>query len=262
VAKFDKVIPPGQEGKVNLVIDGKKVTGSFSKSATIRSNDPETPVVSVSMVGQEIPYVQVEPNRVYLQGRYGEKIERAINISSNEEDLDFEVTGVTSNIDDKITYKAEKLDDGTYNVKLWKNPKLPTLNTYGTLFVHTNSEHSPESVVQVQVVTKGSITVQPSTINFGGVQFSSGEEDARPVKKQVTLIRSDGEFKIQDIQFSSDNYEAKYSEVVPGKRYSVAVTFHPPVKTQARQREVGEMIIHTNDPTEPTLTVKLVARAM
>lgn len=262
MAKFDKVIPPGQEGKVNLVIEGKKVHGSFSKSTAIHSNDPKRPVVNVMMVGNEIPYVAVEPNRVYLQGRYGEQIEKSVMLRSNEEGLDFEITSVESNIDDKITYKVVPQGDDAYEIKIWKNPKLPTLNTYGSLFVHSNSEKSPETVVQVQVVTKGSITVQPSTVNFGGVMFANDGEEANPVHKNVTLIRSQGEFAIRDIEFSSDMYEAQYAEVVPGKRYNVEVTFHPPAKTQPRQREIGEMIIHTDDPTEPTLRVKLVARAM
>ena len=262
MAKFDKVIPPGQEGKVNLVIEGKKVAGSFSKSATIHCNDPKKPVVTVSLVGNEIPYVDVQPTRVFLQGRYGEKIEKTVALRSNEENLDLKVTSLSSNIDDKITYKADQLEDGSYELHIWKNPKLPTLNTYGSLIVNTNSEHSPETVVQVQVVTKGSITVQPSTVNFGGVQFAQRDEEANAVHKNVTLIRSQGEFAIRDIEFSSDRYEANLAEVVPGKRYNVEVTFHPPVKKLPRQREVGEMIIHTDDPNEPTLRVKLVARAM
>ena len=40
MADFDKVIPPGQEGKINLEIAGKKVHGNFSKSATVYTNDP------------------------------------------------------------------------------------------------------------------------------------------------------------------------------------------------------------------------------
>lgn len=263
MAKFDKVIPPGQEGKISMVIEGKKVHGSFSKSATIHSNDPKNPVMTITMSANEVPYVSVEPTeRLYLQGRYGEKIGKVLTLRSNEEDLDFRITSLESNIDDKITYKSETMEDGSYQVHVWKNPKLPTLNTYGSLTVHTNSENSPEKVIQVQVITKGSITVQPTTINYGAVRFSKKDEEAGVVKKSVTVIKSQGEFSIRDIEFNSDRYEADVDEVVPGKRYKVDVTFHPPVKHQARQREVGEMLIHTTDPREPTLRVKLVARAM
>jgi hypothetical protein len=263
VAKFDKVIPPGQEGKINMVIEGKKVHGTFTKSATIHSNDPKNPKMSITMAGTEIPFVSVEPtDRLYLQGRYGEKIEKTLTLRSNEEDLDFKITSIESNIDDKITYKVDPTEDGAYTVKVWKNPKLPTLNTYGSLILRTNSEKSPEKVIQVQVITKGSITVQPTTINYGAVRFAKQDEEAGTVKKSVTIIKSQGEFAIRDIEFNSDYYEAEVAEVVPGKRYKVDVTFTPPVKSKARQREVGEMLIHTTDPTEPTLRVKLVARAM
>lgn len=263
MAKFDKVIPPGQEGKINLVIEGKKVHGSFSKSATIHSNDSDHPVMQVSLVGNEIPFVEVQPSeRVYLQGRYGEKIEKDVTVRSNEDGLDFKVTGLESNIDDKITYKVEPAADGAYTIKIWKNPKLPTLNTYGSLTLHTNSEKAPEKVLQVQVVTKGSITVQPTTLNYGAIPFAKKDEKAKPARRSVTLIKSEGTFGITDIQFSSNLYDAKVNEVVPGKRYAIEVEFKPPVKIQVRQREVGEMIVHTDDPTEPTLRVKLVARAM
>jgi hypothetical protein len=264
VAKFDKVIPPGQEGKVNLVIEGNKVHGNFTKSAAIHSNDPEHPVMTVTLAGSEIPYIDIVPrDRVYLQGRYGEKIEKTVTLRSNEEDINFEVTGLESNIDDKITYKVEPgASPGEYKLQIWKNPKLPTLNTYGSLTIKTNSEKAPEKVIQVQVVTKGSITVQPTTLNYGAVRFAKQGEEAAEVKKSVTVIKSVGEFAIQEVEFDSDRYQANVEELVPGKRYKVEVSFQPPAKFQANQREVGEMIIRTNDPKEPTLRVKLVARAM
>jgi len=264
VADFDKVIPPGQEGVIKLVIEGAKVHGAFSKSATVHSNDPQNPTLTIAVAGNEVPYIIVSPaDRVYMQGHYGEPVEKTVVVSSNEENLDFKVTGMRSNIDDKITYKLEPgPEKNQYTVKIFKNPKLPNVNTYGSLTLETNSKHAPEKIVQVQVVTKGSITVQPSTINYGAVQYAMDGEDAPPVERSVTLIRSEGEFDIRDVQFSSDNYEAKVETVTPGKRYKVDVIFHPPVKKEPRQREVGEMTIHTSDPQEPTLTVKLVSRAM
>ena len=68
MAKFDKVIPSGQEGKIHMVIEGKRVHDRFNKSATIRSNDPEHPVMTISMAGNITPYVSIVPkSRVYLR---------------------------------------------------------------------------------------------------------------------------------------------------------------------------------------------------
>jgi len=61
VAKFDKVIPPGREGKIELAIGGDKVHGEFTKSATVESNDPDHPHMTLTLTGKEIPYVDIEP---------------------------------------------------------------------------------------------------------------------------------------------------------------------------------------------------------
>lgn len=264
VAKFDKVIPAGGEGVINLAIEGNQVHGTFSKNATVHSNDPALPVATLTLDGTEIPFIDVEPeDRVYLQGRYGEMVECRLTVRSNEEGTGFQVTGVVSDMDDKITYEVEPgPKPGEFTVTVKKNPELPAMAAVGSLTLRTNSEKAPEKLVQVQVVTKGSITVQPSTVNYGAVAFGQDGAPAEPVQKTVTLLRTEGEFQIDGVEFDSDLYQATVQEVVAGKKYQVDITFRPPVKTESRQREVGEMTIHTNDPTEPLVRVKLVARAM
>jgi hypothetical protein len=264
VAEFDKVIPPGQEGNITLVIEGNKVHGSFSKSATVRSNDPDRPVTTITLAGNEIPFVNVTPGeRVYLQGSYDEAVSKTLTLSSNEEELDFEIQGLESNLDDKITYAYGRGEhSGEWVVTLNKNPKLPTLSTYGTLTIHTNSKQAPDKTIQVQVVTKGTITVQPSMINFGRVRFGADGQDGDVLNKTVTLIRSRGEFAIRDITLNNNHFEVKLLEEVPGKRYKIDVKFTAPARTRAAQAESGELIIYTDDPSEPHVRVQLVARAL
>jgi hypothetical protein len=264
VAKFDKVIPPGQEGKIHMVIEGKRVHDKFNKSATIRSNDPEHPVMTISMAGNILPYIAVSPGgRVYLQGRYGEPVKKELTLRSNEEEFEFEITKLESNIDDKITYKARPgEEEGTWVVDVWKNPKLPTLSTYGSITVHTNSEQAPTKTLQVQVITKGAITIEPKAVNFGTVKFGMNGEPAKPVTKNVIVLKTTGEFDIHKVEFSSDQFDAEIEPVQPGKRYNIKVTFTPPDKKKPRQTHIGEMTVHTNDPREPELKVRLVARSM
>lgn len=265
MAKFDRVIPPGQEGKINLVIDGKRVHGKFSKSATVRSNDPNYPTMTLTMSGNVTPYITVTPsNRVFLQGQYGESVHKMITLKTNEENVDFKVTKVESNIDDKITYKARpNEEDGTWAIDVWKNPKLPTMSTFGTLTVHTNSERSPTKTVQLQVITKGSITIEPKAVNFGTVKIDTeSDEPVAPITRNVIVLKATGDFQIEDVTFSADYFSAEVEPVQPGKRYNIKVTFAPPKKKQGRKTHIAEMTVHTNDPREPALTVRLVARTM
>jgi len=208
--------------------------------------------------------VNVDPEgTVYLQGRYGEAIEQDLNISSNEEGLDFKIIGVTSNLDDKITYAVE---NGTaprsYTLKIYKNPKLPTLSTFGTVQLHTNSTKMPVTTVQVHVMTKGSIAMSPTVLNYGDIAFASEPGKQTPTTKEITLTRVDGKFQIKDVTISNPNYKAKVDAVTPGQQYRVQVTFTPPVRKQGKQTEAGELVIHTDDPEEPSMRVQLVARSL
>jgi len=264
VANYDKAIPPGQEGIIEIAVDGAKVHGHFEKTATVHTNDPDHPVMTIILTGEEVPYVDVTPpGKIYLQGRYGEAVERKVTLASNEEGLDFKVLGVSSNVDDKITYKVDPGEEaGEYQLTIWKNPKLPTLATFGSLYIDTNSENAPKTTLQVQIVTKGAISVQPQTLNYGRVKFEDAGAEARDITKSVNLIKSAGEFEVQGIDIDNENFKADVETLVPGKRYKVNVVFSPPVRKSDRQNEMGEMIIRTNDPTEPSVRVRLVARAL
>ena len=263
MAKFDKVISPGREGKIELAVGGDKVHGEFTKSATVDSNDPDHPHMTLTVTGKEIPYVNIQPEgTVYMHGRFGEAVEQDLTISSNEKDLDLKVLGVHSNIDDKITYAVEPAPaPGTYTLKVFKNPKLPTLSTYGTITVSTNSKRAPDTTVQVHVMTKGSITLSPTILTYGAVKFTDENGPGAPETKALTVTKTAGGFKIKDVAINNDNFKAVVDPVTAGQQYRIQVTFTPPVRKTARQTEVGEMIIHTDDPNEPAVRVQLVARA-
>ena len=262
--EFDRLISPGQTGKIALSIDGAKVHGSFDKSASVESNDPQHPHMVIKLTGREIPYVNVQPEgTIYLQGRYGEPIEQDLTITSNEKDLDFKVLGVTSNLDDKITYALENgTAPGEYHLKLYKNPKLSTLSTYGTLQVRSNSTRMPVTTLQVHVMTKGSIAMSPTVLNYGDVAFTVTEGKETPTTKEITLTRADGKFQIRDVTVTNPHYKAVVNAVTPGQQYRVQVTFTPPLRKDGKQTEAGELVIHTDDPQEPSMRVQLVARSL
>jgi hypothetical protein len=246
-----------------LEVEGSKLHGEFTKSATVDSNDPERPHLTLTVSGKAIPYVNVVPEgTVYMHGRYGEAVEQSLTVTSNEKGLDFKVLGARSNIDDKITYAVENgAAPGEYTLKVYKNPRLPTLSTYGSIFLATNSTKWPETTVQVHVMTKGSITISPSILNFGAVKFSDQNGAGTPATKAITVTKSNGQFKIKDVTVSNPNYKAVVDPVTPGQQYRVQVTFTPPVRKQAKHTESGEMIIHTDDPKEPAVRVQLIARS-
>lgn len=264
VAKWDHVISPGKEGRISLSVDGSKVHGQFTKAAEVKTNDPDHPTISLSISGKEIPFVEVVPDgTVYLHARPGEPVDKELTISSNEKDLDFKVTSVTSNIDDKIKYSfAPGAKKGEYVVKVSKNPALPIMSTYGSLIIHTNSKKAPDTTLQVHVMTKSSMLISPSVLNYGEVKFTDAKGPGTPSTKWVSITRSAGKLKILDVSTSNPNFVARVETLMPDQQYKIMVTFTPPTRKQSKQTETGEMVIKTDDPQEPTLRVQLVARSM
>ncbi len=265
VANFDKVIAPGGEGKIELVLDGTRVHGDFVKTAQVLTNDPDHPELTLTIAGKKVAFLSIVPDGVvYLQGRYEEPIEKEVTITSNEKLPDFKVLGATSDIEDKISLEVKPgPNKGEYLLKIKKNPDLPISSNYGTVTIKTNSTNAPESKLQVQVMTKGNITVSPSSVNFGNVAFAAKDKTASPVTRTVMVIRNSGEgLDVKDVKVDNPNFKATVEPVTPGKQFKVEVTFSPPLKRSPTQRETGELIINTNDPREPSVRVHLVARAM
>jgi hypothetical protein len=240
------------------------VHGEFAKTAVVKTNDPEHPELTLTIAGNEISFINIMPEgTIYLHGRYDEPVEKSVTLSSNEKDFNLAITGVTSNIDDQITYKVvpgDKKGEFVLNVK--KKTDVEPSSSYGTITVATNSKEAPDAVLQVHVMTKGSISVTPQTLNYGVVQFGSKGSSGSPVTKSVVILKTDGEFQLKDAVIDNKNFSAKIAPVEPGKQYKVEVTFVPPSKNSATQREVGELVIGTSDPREPSVKVHLVARAM
>ena len=232
------------------------MSGNFSKNATIYTNDPKHPRMTVSIAGRILHYVDVTPSsRVFLRGMYGEKVVKELTIRSSEKKKDFKILKLSSNIDDKITYKAvPNPEPGVYTVQIFKNPKLPTMNTWGSVTILTNSEKAPSKKIQINVTTRGSIVVQPAVLNFGSVSAANGISG---VEKTVTVFKVKGEFSIRDIMFSNDTFRANVEPIEEGRKYRITVNFQPGAEVQAY---LDEMIIRTDDPQEPSLRVRLQGR--
>jgi Protein of unknown function (DUF1573) len=264
VTNFDRVIAPGKMGKIEFVLDGEKVHDAFNKKATVKSNDPVHGTMTIAVTGKEIPYLDVSPpGTVYLHGRYGEHVERTLTVTTNENDLDFKIVGITSDIDDKITYKVHPGSKaGSYDVAVYKNPALPTLITYGMIYLHTTSKESPKTGIQVNIITKGDITVSPPAVNFGPVKFAEGAGSGQAITRDLVVSKTAGDFAVKNVTLNNSHFKAYVESVAEGKQYRIQVVFTPPLKTSEEQAETAEMTIHTSDAKEPAIRVHVVARAL
>src|SRR5687768_10693934 len=61
IAEFDRVIKPGQTGKLSAEVETINFAGPISKPVTIQTNDPNTPTAQVTINAVVKPYVEAYP---------------------------------------------------------------------------------------------------------------------------------------------------------------------------------------------------------
>src|SRR5258706_3797410 len=94
VADFDKVIKPGETGKVTAHVDTTAFAGPIAKTVTLETNDPTTPTSQLTIHAVVKPYVEAFPaGFVRFNLLQGDADSQSVMIYS-EEDEQFQVTKV------------------------------------------------------------------------------------------------------------------------------------------------------------------------
>ena len=255
MASFDKVIPPGQEGNVNLSVKTKNMRGTFSKSATIRSNDPDHPTYRIKLKGIIKNYITVQPSpRAYLTGFEGDTLTQTLTISTNEEEP-LTITNITSTLDDHIFYEVKPLYEGrSYELTITTREDSEG-RSIGTLTVTTNSKNKPKLEIPVRINFKNELTISPSTLFFGSLPLAPGAQESL-FTKPVRVSKERGEpLVIEKIVPSSDFITTSVETAKEGKRYRITVTLE---KDKLRKGLLTETLkIHTNYQKGPVFTITL-----
>jgi hypothetical protein len=255
VASFDKVIPSGQEGKVNLSVKTKNMRGKFTKSATIRSNDPEHTSYRIKLKGTIKNYITVHPSpRVYLTGYEGDTLSQTLTVSTNEEEP-LSITNITSTLDDHITYEIKSLLEGKsyeFTVTTRKDVKDRAI---GTITLTTSTKQKPKLEIPVRINFKNELTISPSTLFFGSLSLEAPAQESL-FTKEIRVRKERGEpLTIEKIIPSSDFIRTTIETEKEGKKYRIRVVLDKDKLKKGLIRETLE--IHTNYQKKPVFTISL-----
>ena len=276
VADFDKVIKPGETGKVTAHVDTTAFAGPIAKTVTLETNDPTTPTSQLTIHAIVKPYVEAFPaGFVRFNLLQGEADTQSVMLYS-EEDEPFQVTKVDLPIDPatneplkwiKVTYdkvaEADKAPNvgrpgqDQYKVNITVGGADAIVGALGEkIHIFTNSKHQPEYPVSIAGVIRPTLRVEPSILNFGEV-----------TPNDVAATRM--------VMLHSNNLKAPESFVVSKAETSVPALVTASVKPSANKGEYevtlqiakdakpgdidGAVTIYTNDKINPIITVPMKA---
>jgi len=186
VARFDREIPPGKEGKITLELDTEGIGRYIHKAARVYTNDPDNDQFVIAIKGEIWVPVKLRPRHARLVGVIGDKINRIVTVKGNKEDeLKVKITQVSHK--DKFEAELKKAKEGGGYVLDIKNKVDKESSYHGWIRMSTNYPEKPEVVLQVSGNVIGVIKVFPSTVNFGQI---SSEVLGELKKKKKVITRS------------------------------------------------------------------------
>ena len=123
----------------------------MTKTATIESNDPQTPRLRLTLSGEVNSFAQVEPRRVSLAGVAGETIEAIVTITPVAA-YPFKVIESKALKGDYIDHRvAEKQSGGALYYELTVTNLKDEAGHYSdTIIIKTDSEIRPELRINVR----------------------------------------------------------------------------------------------------------------
>ncbi len=259
VAEFDKVIKPGQTGKVHAVIDSSTFSGPISKGVSVFTNDPEHPQIELTIHAKVEPYISIKPGYARYITVQGEPLEGNIAQTLWAPDgTSWDITGVDSPYPFlAVTFHEakpeERLPDAKgkqwkVEMKLSNQAKVGPLSDYVT--VHTN--HPKQKIVQIPVsgFVRPVVATTPPNADFGKIEIKE------PIKKALNIRN----FATEPIKVTSidptlpKGIETKLETLEEGREYQVRIILNPEL---AKGPFLGKLVIHTDSPKVPTLEVEV-----
>jgi hypothetical protein len=263
VADFDKVIKPGQVGKVSAHVDTTNFAGPISKAVTLETNDPNTPTAEVTISAIVKPYVEAYPaGFVRFNMLQGDVEKQSVTIYT-EEDEPFEIVKVEAP-QDWIKVDAKKIEGtdvvpqigrkGANQYKLditvgGPDARIGPLSE--KVHIITNSKHQPDYWVSVSGVVRPSYRVDPTGINFGEITAADSAA-TRTISIRSNNLKTPGAFSVTKVESGVAGVTANVVPTDKPGEYSVTLQ----VAKDAKPGPVdGNVTIHTSDTAKPMVVI-------
>jgi hypothetical protein len=234
VSSFDKIIKPGQEGKIHSEVDTKSFSGPISKSVTVVSNDPERPQVNVFIKALVKPYVDVLPQAyVRFSMVKGDSANQDVILLSEEKGFKPAVKEVSQPyVKAEISPAGEKdrvpgRTGEQYKMRINVASNAPDGLLNAPIVVTTNVAQQPSIEIPVSGIVRPRLSVTPVLVNFGN--FTAGK-DAITRNVVVTNNKPGQPVKITKAEVSVPGFMTDIVPTQEGVSYTVVVKAGEKVK--------------------------------
>jgi hypothetical protein len=148
-ADSDRRIPPGGQGRIKLTITPYSVLRQFAKKTKVFFNDPNLPVVVLTMQGYGKPFIEIQPSHIIrFRGKPGEELTSQVRFTSHLPDP-WEITAFKTNIPQFIDVTIKAAEPGRVYVVEVRNKQQEAGNYAGVIDLFTTAAKRPRLIIRV-----------------------------------------------------------------------------------------------------------------
>ena len=150
----------------------KGFQGYVAKTATVLSDDPANPRVTLLVEGTVKPLIEILPERtINFQGVADSLTEKTVDIITTSKQ--FHILKTDDTLDKKAAYKLETMEDGKhYRLRVSNN--TPRGDYSGFITLYTDFADKPVLIVRVNGSIEGEIGVRPKVLIVGRLSADQG----------------------------------------------------------------------------------------
>ena len=262
-----KVLQPGEDTDVQATFDLKGKQGSQTKHLTVFSNDPKSPAYKLTLQGQSVPAIKVEPALV----NYGRIMdpplepeepeeedenaeeeeekdpkEQVVTIKSNRDDLTFNITSVNCSLP-QVEVTTETIEEGKhYELTAYlKDTSKPTLLT-GMITIRTDNKRRPLIQVRITGQILGDLDIIPRELNI--------TDTGDPGRKIMQYARiSAGRIQEFEVLEATTDVEGVTIEIIPRGENNFQLKIENIPTTEAIKDK--SIVLKTDIESTPTIEI-------
>jgi len=251
VADYDRVIPPGQTGKIIATVDTKKYRGKLDKTIVVVSNDPDNEKITLHLYCSIIGVKILPATHAYFNAHLGASQTKELTIATlGEGPIDVHAIASKSN----IRAQLEKLNEQKpANVsEYWNQYKLlitipenfPEGRFSESVSLATNCQY--DRVVKIPVA--GSV-IPTVVVSPGVIRLNSANHFQRIIR--ITKKFGTG-LRVSQVISDPAQLKTALMETKKGKQYTIKVAWSD---TKSKGNFNGQIKIRTNDKQKPFVSV-------
>lgn len=258
VADYDKVIAPGQTGKVKMTVDTATFSGPIAKGVTVFTNDPATPQMELTVRATVEPFIKVMPGYARYSTVQGEKEGTIVQTLWTPDKSPMEIVKVESPYPYlKVSFREAKpeernkaaQDQPQWRVEMTLANDAPVGPLTEPVKIYTNSAKQKLVQIPVSGFVRPVIAVTPPVLDFGPV-------DLKEALRKTFNVRSFSidPIKVTGVQGNIQGLDAAVEPLQDGREYQVRLTLKPEI---AKGPFNGKLVITTDSPKVPRLEVEV-----